>query len=63
MDNERKQTNRDAKTNRDTGKPNAANNAADGTPKRPLDWDARDLKTYPWIRGGTGRYEDRFFEE
>lgn len=63
MDNERKQTNRNAKKNRDTRKSSAANNAANGTPKRPLDWDARDIKTNTWLRGGSGRYEDRYFEE
>ena len=39
----------------------------DAKPKRPLDWDARDLKTYAWIpkSGGSvkGRYTNRLWEE
>ena len=62
MKNERKQTNRNAEENRSSRKSDAANNAPNTKPKRPLDWDARDLKESTWIPGGSGRYEDRFFE-
>ncbi len=51
------------KKNRNTRKPGATNNATDGTPKRPFDWDARDIKTYPWVRGSSGKYENRYFEQ
>ena len=47
---------------RNTGAEHAADNSGTRKPKGPLDWDARDLKANTWIRGGTGEYENRFFE-
>ena len=60
--NERKQTNRDVEQDRNTGSKYADNNTRDGEFKRPLSWDARNIKTNPGLRGGTGEYENRFFE-
>ena len=31
--------------------------------KRPLSWDARDIKTYSGLSGSTGRFTERFFEQ
>ena len=62
MHNERKQTNRNAEQDRSSGTKHATPNNGAAKPKRPLDWDARDIKTNTWIRGGTGEYENRFFE-
>lgn len=63
MQHERKQTNRNVEQDRNSSPKRTTNNSRNEQSKRPLDWDARDLKTNTWIRGGTGRYEDRFFEE
>lgn len=60
--NERKQTRRNAKQNRNAGSSNTKNDSRDEQLKRPIDWDARDLEENTWIRGGTGEYENRFFE-
>lgn len=63
MENERKQTNRNVESHRDIGSKHSSDNKRNAEPKRPLDWDARDIKTYPWVRGSSGRYEDRYFEQ
>ena len=47
---------------RNTGTEHATDNSGTRKPKGPLDWDARDLEANTWIRGGTGEYENRFFE-
>ena len=60
--NERKQTRRNAKQNRNAGSSNTKNDLRNEQLKRPLDWDARDLEENTWIRGGTGEYKNRFFE-
>ena len=62
MKNERKQTNRNVEQNRSSGSKHSTNDNRDEQSKRPFDWDARDIETNTWIRGGTGKYEDRFFE-
>ena len=62
MHNERKQTNRNAEQDRSSGPEHATHNNGIAKSKRPLDWDARDIETNTWIRGGTGEYENRFFE-
>ena len=61
--NERKQDNRDKEQSRDTRKESTNDNATDGASKRPLDWDARDLKANTWLRGSSGSYENRYFEQ
>ena len=63
MRHERKQTNRNVEQDRNSRPKRTTNNSRNEQSKRPLDWDARDLKTNTWVRGSTGRYEDRFFEE
>ena len=60
--NERKQVKRDVEQSRDSGTTHATDNSGIRKPKGPLDWDARDLKANTWVRGGTGEYENRFFE-
>ena len=60
--NERKQTRRDAKQNRNTRSSNTKNDSRNEQLKRPLDWDARDLEENTWIRGGPGESENRFLE-
>ena len=60
--NERKQVNRDVEQSRDSGPKCTTNNSGTKQSKRPLDWDTRDFKTDTWVRGGTGEYENRFFE-
>lgn len=62
MHNERKQVNRNVEQSGDSGTKRTTNNSGTTKPEGPLDWDARDLKTYSWIRGGSGKYENRFFE-
>lgn len=64
---EREQVNSNGKVNK---KPRGANDCSDRAttqPKRPLGWDARDIKTYGWIskssRSTEGRYTNRFWEE
>ena len=47
---------------RNTGATHATDNSGIRKPKGPLDWDTRDFKTDTWVRGGTGEYENRFFE-
>ena len=66
MDNERKRTD---STKKQSKKPRGNSDSSSGTndkPKRPLDWDARDLEADTWLRespGSTkGRYTNRFFE-
>ncbi len=63
MKNERKQTNRDVEQSRNTRGQHPSNNKGAAKLKRPLGWDARDLKTSAWVREGTRRYENRFFEQ
>ena len=63
MCDERKQINRNVEQNRSSGSKRTANNSGTKQSKRPLDWDARDIKANTWIRGGFGRYENRYFEQ
>ena len=63
MKNERKQTNRNVEQGRNTRGKHSGNNKGAAKLKRPLSWDARDLKTSTWVRESTGRYENRFFEQ
>lgn len=67
MNDERKRVD---STKKQSEKPRGNNSSPDGSDsksKRPLDWDARDLKTYGWIpkspRSTEGRYQDRYFED
>ena len=62
MHNERKQVNRNVEQGGNSGTKRTTNNSGTTKPEGSLDWDARDLKTYSWIRGGSGKYENRFFE-
>jgi len=61
--NERKQTNRNVEQDRDSGSTHTSDDKGTREPKRPLDWDARDIETYSWVRGRSGKYENRFFEQ
>jgi hypothetical protein len=67
MKNERKQTNTNGKKSKKSRGSDDGSNKPDAKPKRPLDWDARDLKTNAWVRKSSnsieGRYTNRFWEE
>ena len=67
MHNERKQVNRNVEQGGNSGTKRTTNNSGTTKPEGPLDWDARDLKTYGWVskssRSTEGRYTDRFWEE
>ena len=62
MHNERKQTNRNVEQDRNPRSKRTTNDSGDEQSKRPVNWDARDFEKNTWIRGGTGEYENRFFE-
>ena len=53
MQNERGKVNRDEKQDRHPGEKHTDNDKRDAKPKRPLNWDARDIKAYGWIREGS----------
>ena len=63
MQHERKQTNRNVEQDRDPGTERTSDNKGTGEFKKPLSWDARDIETYSWVRGRSGKYENRFFEQ
>jgi len=63
MENERKQTNRNVESHRDIGGKHSGDNKRNAKSKRPLNWDARDIKANTWVRGSSGRYENRYFEQ
>lgn len=64
---ERERTDSDEKQGEESRGSSAGTAGADVKPKRPLGWDARDIKTYGWVqpspRSTEGRYEDRFFQD
>ena len=65
--NEREQINSNGKINKKPGGSDDSSDRSATQPKRPLGWDARDIKTYGWIpessRSAEGRYTNRFWEE
>lgn len=67
MSNEGKRTNTDKEQGKESGGNNSGPAKSTIKPKRPLDWDARDLKTYGRLpessRSTKGRYEDRYFQD
>jgi hypothetical protein len=67
MKDERKQTNTNGENSKKYRGSDDGSNKSNAKPKRPLDWDARDLKTNAWIRKSSksaeGRYTNRFWEE
>ena len=63
MKNERKQINRNVESCGNSRGKHSDDNKRNAKSKRPLDWDARDIKANTWIRGGFGRYENRYFEQ
>lgn len=66
-ENERKRINSNEKSNKEHNGSSVGNTKPNEQPKRPLDWDARDLKTYAWLpksgRSIEGRYTNGFWEE
>lgn len=66
MQHERKQTDRNVEKSRDTRSESTTNDSGNDKPKRPLDWDARDLEADPWLRDSPsaikGGYTNRFWE-
>jgi len=67
MSNERKRTNTTTKQSKEPRGNSSSSDESVSKPKRPLSWDARDIKTYGWVqpsaRSTEGRYEDRFFQD
>ena len=61
--NERKQDNRALEQSGDIRSTHTSNDKGTRKPERPLDWDARDLKANTWLRGSSGSYENRYFEQ
>jgi len=65
--NERKQINSNGESTKERDRGAVSNPKPDKQPKRPLDWDARDLKTYEGLprsgRSTEGRYTNRFWED
>ena len=61
--NERKQNNRNAQQSGNAGSGGSEDAGRTRKPKRPLSWDARDIKTYSGLSGSTGRFTERFFEQ
>ena len=49
MPDERKQINRDVEPDRDTRSKPTTDNIGNTKPKRPLNWDARDIKADTWL--------------
>lgn len=66
MDNERKRTDSTKKQSKKPGRDSNSSSGTNDKPKRPLDWDARDLEADTWVRDSSrsikGRYTNRFFE-
>ena len=64
---EGKRINTNEKPNKKSDRGSASDTKPDAKPKRPLDWDARDLEKNAWIpkssRSTEGRYTNRFWEE
>ena len=67
MQNEGKRTDSNEKPNKGRDGNATGDTKPDAKPKRPLDWDARDLKTHAWLpksgRSIEGRYTNRFWDE
>ena len=65
--NERKRTDTAKKQSEEHGGTDQRTPGTNDKPKRHLDWDARDLKTYGWVpkssRSTEGRYTNRFWED
>ena len=64
---ERKRTDSDEESNQEHHGDAKCNPESNAKPKRPLDWDARDLEKNAWIPGSRrsteGGYTGRFWEE
>jgi hypothetical protein len=64
---EREPTNTNEKSDKEHSGDSKRNPKPDEQSKRPLDWDARDLKTDEWVSGSPGstkgEYTHRFWEE
>lgn len=67
MSHERKRTSTAKEQSKKSGGNNSCPTKPNGKSKRPLDWDARDIKTYEGLpespRSIEGRFEDRFFQD
>jgi hypothetical protein len=67
MKNERKRINSNKKSSKKYTRDATSDPNPTTEPERPLDWDARDLKTHGWVpkssRSTEGRYTSRFWEE
>jgi hypothetical protein len=67
IQNERKRTDSNEKSDKKSDGDATSNPKPDAKPERPLDWDARDLKTNAWLprssRSAEGGYTNRFWEE
>lgn len=67
MTHERKRTNTTKEQSKEPRGADERNPSPTTKPERPLDWDARDLKTDAWVRKSSratkGRYTNRFFED
>lgn len=65
--NERERTDSNEESTKEHNGDATSDPKSNGKPKGPLDWDARDLKTYGWVpkssRSTEGRYTDRFWED
>ena len=65
--NEREQINSNGESSKEHNGDATSNPKSNLEPNGPLDWDARDLKTYEWLpkssRSTEGRYTGRFWEE
>tara|TARA_B100001094_G_C17501163_1_gene471109 strand:+ start:184 stop:480 length:297 start_codon:yes stop_codon:yes gene_type:complete len=66
-ENEGKRVNSNKKSSKKRSGDATSNLKSTTEPERPLDWDARDLKTHGWVpkssRSTEGRYTGRFWEE
>jgi hypothetical protein len=56
--NERKQINPNGESNQEHHGDAASNPESDAKPKRPIDWDARDLKANGWLPAGGRKPEE-----
>ena len=67
MSNEGKRINSTKEQSEESGRNKPGLDESTSKLKRPLDWDARDLKENAWIRDSPestkGRYEDRYFQD
>lgn len=56
--NERKRINSNQKSSQKYNGDAAGDTEPDAKPKRPIDWDARDLKANGWVPGGCGKSQE-----